>query len=134
MKKIILKILVTVVILVGNCLIWVWGSNCVNKQNYMDVSGIVYSKLDNPSTSYKSSKITSDFIMVIKMDNGHMFDLEVTPTTYVTHNVGDRIGFKDIYKGYVYTDYKSSMMFSTLGFLALSVLSLCGIGIIWEAL
>lgn len=67
MKKIILKILVTVVILVGNCLIWVWDSNCVNKQNYMDVSGIVYSKLDNPSTSYKSSKITSDFIMVIKM-------------------------------------------------------------------
>lgn len=77
--------------------------------NYMDVSGIVLKKYDNPKSHYKSTRITSEFIMVVKMSDGNCFDIEVSPTTFTLFEEGDLIAFKHINKHTVYRDYKNAM-------------------------
>lgn len=89
------------------CIIsWIYMFRVENKIRYEDVHGKVYYKLDNPVSRYKSTKVTSEFILVIEKDDGHLFDIKVTPTTFVTHNVGDRIYFKHLSKSIIYDDYK----------------------------
>lgn len=76
-----------------------YRSDYVNKNCYREVNGIVYDKMGEQKSHYKSTKVYTDFIMVIKdKDTGKYFDLEVTPTTYSTHRIGDDIHFSKIDK------------------------------------
>lgn len=76
-----------------------YHSDYVNKNCYREVNGIVYDKMAEQKNHYKSTEIYTDFIMVIKdKDTGKYFDLEVTPTTYSTHRIGDDIHFSKIDK------------------------------------
>lgn len=68
----------------------------IYEQNYRTAKGMVYEKFETRLGNYKSSRISNEFIMVVKEDNGHYFDLYVTPSTYVTHKVGDRISFPEV--------------------------------------
>ncbi len=71
-------------------------------EDYITVSGTVYARYDNPEKEYKSRKVTSEFILVVKMDNGHVFDIEVTPSTFATHPEGSRITFTKVYPSDIY--------------------------------
>ena len=76
-----------------------YHSDYVNKNCYREVNGIVYDKMGEQKSHRKSTKVYTDFIMVIKdKDTGKYFDLEVTPTTYSTHSIGDDIHFSKIDK------------------------------------
>lgn len=75
-------------------------------EDYITVSGTVYARYDNPEKEYKSRKVTSEFILVVKMDNGHVFDIEVTPSTFATHPEGSRITFTNMYPSEIYPEVK----------------------------
>lgn len=75
-------------------------------EDYITVSGTVYARYDNPEKEYKSRKVTSEFILVVKMDNGHVFDIEVTPSTFATHPEGSRITFTKVYPSDIYPEVR----------------------------
>lgn len=75
-------------------------------EDYITVSGTVYARYDNPKKGYKTTKVTSEFILVVKMDNGHVFDIEVTPSTFATHPEGSRITFTNMYPSEIYPEVK----------------------------
>lgn len=75
-------------------------------EDYITVSGTVYARYDNPEKEYKSRKVTSKFILVVKMDNGHVFDIEVTPSTFATHPEGSRITFTNMYPSEIYPEVR----------------------------
>lgn len=80
--------------------------NSLNKQNYMDVNGIVIKKYGQDVSHRKSHRITTDFIMIVKMFDGHCFDLKVSPTTYVLFEEGEYISFPKLNKYIIYSDHK----------------------------
>lgn len=75
-------------------------------EDYITVSGTVYARYDNPEKEYKSRKVTSEFILVVKMDNGHVFDISVTPSTFATHPEGSRITFTNMYPSDIYPEVR----------------------------
>ena len=76
-----------------------YRSDYLDKNCYREVNGVVHDKMGEQKTHYKSTKVYTQFIMVIKdKDTGKYFDLEVTPTTYSTHSIGDDIHFSKIDK------------------------------------
>ena len=79
-------------------------------EDYITVSGTVYARYDNPEKEYKSRKVTSEFILVVKMDNGHVFDIEVTPSTFATHPEGSRITFTKVYPSDIYLEVRREYM------------------------
>lgn len=64
----------------------------------IDVSGTVYARYQN------QGRYGSTFIMVVRMDDGHLFDLEVTPSTFASCKEGSRVSFKDVSEDTVYPD------------------------------
>lgn len=79
-------------------------------EDYITVSGTVYARYDNPEKEYKSRKVTSEFILVVKMDNGHVFDIEVTPSTFATHPEGSRVTFTKVYPSEIYPEVRREYM------------------------
>ena len=75
-------------------------------EDYITVSGTVSARYDNPEKEYKSRKVTSEFILVVKMDNGHVFDIGVTPSTFATHPEGSRITFTKVYPSDIYPEVR----------------------------
>lgn len=53
-----------------------------------------------------SSKYGPEFIMIVRADNGRVFDVEVTPSTYATREIGDRVCFSDIRRSKVDNNYQ----------------------------
>lgn len=99
-------------------------SMSIYEQNHRTAKGIVYEKFETQQGHYKSSRISNEFIMVVKEDNGHYFDLCVTPSTYATHKIGDRISFPDIRLGKLGEEEKGGEIFWIMiaGMLFLSIL------------
>lgn len=94
-----LKLLVSV-ILISLCIVsWKYERAYTNKVNFVDVCGNVYKKYDSPS------KYGPKFIMVVRMDNGKVFDLNVSASTYATKNIGDRVCFTNIWREKVDDEY-----------------------------
>jgi len=83
----------------------------IYEQNYRTANGIVYEKFETQQGSHLSSRISNEFIIVIKEDNGHYFDMYVTPSTYATHKIGDRISFPDIRLGKLGEEEKGGEIF-----------------------
>ncbi len=96
MKKSNLVPIGTSIVFVILAFLCVRTSMSVYEQNHRTARGIIYEKFDTQTGHYKSRRISNEFIMVVKEDNGHYFDLRVTPSTYATHKVGDRISFPEI--------------------------------------
>lgn len=94
------------IFLIYSILICIFLNSC-NKSlpKCIDVTGTVYEKIDVPK-SHKSSKITTDFIMIIKTDDGHYFDLSVSHTTFVMNDIGSRLTFYDVNYSTVYPNDK----------------------------
>lgn len=69
-----------------------------NKMNTdkIDVSGTVYARYQN------QGRYGSTFIMVVRMDDGHLFDLQVSPSTFAGCKEGSRVSFNDVYEDTVY--------------------------------
>lgn len=44
------------------------------------------------------------------MDNGHVFDIEVTPSTFATHPEGSRITFTKVYPSDIYLEVRREYM------------------------
>lgn len=87
-----LKLLVSV-ILISLCIVsWKYERAYTNKVNFVDVCGNVYKKYDSPS------KYGPKFIMVVRMDNGKVFDLNVSASTYATKDIGDRVCFTKVWR------------------------------------
>lgn len=85
-----LKLLVSV-ILISLCIVsWKYNFTYHNRTQFIDVCGTVYKKYEG------SSKYGPEFIMVVIPDNGKVFDVKVTPSTYAIKEAGDRICFSDI--------------------------------------
>lgn len=93
------------------------------KEERIDVHGTVYARYDNPYKNYKSNKVTSEFIMVIKTDEGHLFDLNVTPSTFASCPEGSRVSFKDLRFSEVYPTKNNDKLIWTM-LLALSITTL----------
>lgn len=94
-----LKLLISV-ILISLCIVsWKYERIYTDKINFVDVCGNVYKKYDSPS------KYGPKFIMVVRMDNGKVFDLDVTASTYATKNIGDRVCFTNIWREKVDDEY-----------------------------
>lgn len=74
----------------------------------IDVSGTVYARYQN------QGRYGSTFIMVVRMDDGHLFDLEVTPSTFASCKEGSRVSFKDVSEDTVYPDKDFHIGFWTL--------------------
>lgn len=95
------------IFLIYSILICVFLNSCDKSlAKFIDVTGTVYEKIDVAKSRYKSTKITTDFIMIIKTDDGHYFDLSVSPTTFIMNDVGSRITFYDINYSKVYPNDK----------------------------
>lgn len=94
-----LKLLISV-ILISLCIVsWKYERIYTDKINFVDVCGNVYKKYDSPS------KYGPKFIMVVRMDNGKVFDLNVSASTYATKNIGDRVCFTNIWREKVDDEY-----------------------------
>lgn len=99
------------------------------KEERIDVHGTVYARYDNPYKNYKSNKVTSEFIMVIKTDEGHLFDLNVTPSTFAGCPEGSRVSFKDLRLSEVYPTKAKDKVWIILLALSLTTLIMWPIGI-----
>lgn len=94
-----LKLLISVV-LISLCIVsWKYERIYTDKINFVDVCGNVYKKYDSPS------KYGPKFIMVVRMDNGKVFDLNVSASTYATKNISDRVCFTNIWREKVDDEY-----------------------------
>lgn len=116
-----IKLLISV-ILISLCIVsWKCALNYQNKTQFVDVCGTVYKKYDG------SSKYGPEFIMIVRADNGIIFDVEVTPSTYATREVGDRVCFSDIQRSKVdstYKDYTYTISFIWLAFNCIFVIAI----------
>lgn len=66
-----------------------------NKDVY--VNGTVIAKSGETTTHYKSTKVTTDYVLAIHPDNSEKyvdFDYNVLLSTYVKYDVGDKISCK----------------------------------------
>lgn len=78
------------------------------KNGYRDVHGVVFEKIGEQKSHYKSTRIYTDFIMVIKdKDTGKYFDLKVSPTTFSLYEKGDNIFFSQISKNTIGEEYET---------------------------
>lgn len=114
-----LKLLVSV-ILISLCVVsWKYERIYTNKINFVDVCGNVYKKYDSPS------KYGPKFIMVVRMDNGKVFDLNVSASTYATKDIGDRVCFTKIWREKIDNNYpKYAYTISTIWFIFNFIISL----------
>lgn len=102
-KKSIILLIIGIIITVTS--VTTFFKSCKScTEDYITVSGTVYARYDNPEKGYKSTKVTSEFILVVKMDNGHVFDIEVTPSTFATHPEGSRITFTNLRPSDIYPE------------------------------
>lgn len=96
-----LKLLVSV-ILISLCIVsWKCQLAYDDRTQYMDVCGNVYKKYDSPS------RYGPKFIMVVRMDNGKVFDVNVTASVYATKDIGDRVCFTEIWRKGLDDNYQS---------------------------
>ena len=68
-----------------------------NNDKYVQIEGTVIAKSDEITTHYKSTKITTDYILAIHPNDSLKyidFDHEVSLATYIKYNVGDKISCK----------------------------------------
>ena len=68
-----------------------------NNDKYVQIEGTVIAKSDEITTHYKSTKITTDYILAIHPNDSAKyidFDHEVSLATYIKYNVGDKISCK----------------------------------------
>lgn len=63
----------------------------------IEVSGTVLEKYGQDKTHYKSTKIYTEFILIVKTDKYGIQDFTVTPSTYYQFNKGSRITFNDVF-------------------------------------
>ena len=63
----------------------------------IEISGTVLEKYGQDKTHYKSTKIYTEFILVVKTDKYGIQDFTVTPSTYYQFNKGSRITFSDVF-------------------------------------
>lgn len=117
-----IKLLISV-ILISLCIMsWKCSLDYQNKTQFIDVCGTVYKKYDGPS------KYGPKFIMIVRADNGRIFDVEVTPSTYATKEIGDRVCFSDIRRNKVDNNYQHYTY--TLSFIWLMFNCIFAIGIL----
>lgn len=76
----------------------------------IDVSGTVYARYQN------QGRYGSTFIMVVKMDDGHIFDLQVSPSTFASRTEGSRVSFSDVYASTVYPNKDFNEVFWNINF------------------
>ena len=68
-----------------------------NNDKYVQIEGTVIAKSDEITTHYKSTKVTTDYILAIHPNDSLKyidFDHEVSLATYIKYNVGDKISCK----------------------------------------
>lgn len=103
MKKMVTKIIIALALLTYSAV------SCDRMHpDDIDVSGTVYARYQN------HGRYGSTFIMVVRMDDGHLFDLEVTPSTFASCKEGSRVSFKDVSEDTVYPDKDFHIGFWTI--------------------
>ena len=86
-----------ILIIIG--LLLILGPSIYHDANnkYVCIEGTVIAKSDEITTHYKSTKVTTDYILAIHPNDSAKyidFDHEVSLATYIKYNVGDKISCK----------------------------------------
>lgn len=86
-----------VIIIIG--LLLMVGPSMYHDANdkYVQIEGTVIAKSDEITSHYKSTKVTTDYILAIHPNDSLKyidFDHEVSLATYIKYNVGDKISCK----------------------------------------
>lgn len=95
------KLFISVILILLCITSWKCQHTYESETQFTDVCGNVYQKYNSPS------KYGPKFIMVVRADNGRVFDLEVTASTYAMYDISDRICFPKIRRVYVDNNYQS---------------------------
>ena len=100
-----------------------------NNDKYVQIEGTVIAKSDEITTHYKSTKITTDYILAIHPNDSAKyidFDHEVSLATYIKYNVGDKISCKTekyyIMKNPEWYDNKSLLCIIYIGIMLFGII------------
>lgn len=98
-----------------------------NNEQEITIHGKVIKKYGEQKSRYKSTKIYTDFIMVIKSEKYGYLDFNVTPSTFAQFEEGSYISFPNQYlRDYdkeVHTSWQIGMfLFLGSGFISLTIL------------
>ena len=100
-----------------------------NNDKYVQIEGTVIAKSDEITTHYKSTKITTDYILAIHPNDSLKyidFDHEVSLATYIKYNVGDKISCKTekyyIMKNPEWYDNKSLLCIIYIGIMLFGII------------
>ena len=100
-----------------------------NNDKYVQIEGTVIAKSDEITTHYKSTKITTDYILAIHPNDSAKyidFDHEVSLATYIKYNVGDKISCKTekyyIMKNAEWYDNKSLLCIIYIGIMLFGII------------
>lgn len=118
-----------IIIIIG--LLLILGPSIYHDANdkYVQIEGTVIAKSGEITTHYKSTKVTTDYILAIHPNDSAKyidFDHEVSLATYIKYNVGDKISCKTekyyIMKNPEWYDNKSLLCIIYIGIMLLGVI------------
>ena len=118
-----------VIIIIG--LLLIVGPSIYHDANdkYVQIEGTVIAKSDEITTHYKSTKVTTDYILAIHPNDSAKyidFDHEVSLATYIKYNVGDKISCKTekyyIMKNPEWYDNKGLLCIIYIGIMLLGII------------
>jgi hypothetical protein len=116
MNSIVLRIVIFIITLSSCIASWLFFFKYDKETNYTTVYGTVLQKYNG------NSRNGPVFILIVKTSN-KACDFKVTPSTYATTNIGDRVVFSNVHKSQVYKDYNKN---PTIVWLFLNILfSIC---------
>ena len=100
-----------------------------NNDKYAQIEGTVIAKSDEITSHYKSTKVTTDYILAIHPNDSTKyidFDHEVSLATYIKYNVGDKISCKTekyyIMKNPEWYDNKSLLCIIYIGIMLFGII------------
>lgn len=117
MKRKIYKTIIYFVVFLGFIIGGMQLLKLQNKENFRDAHGVCIEKFETVKGHRRSTRITSEFIMVVREDSGDVFDLKVTPSTYAVTDIGSRVSFSHIHKQELGEDFTDYSLFVALLFL-----------------
>lgn len=118
-----------VIIIIG--LLLIVGPSMYHDANdkYVQIEGTVIAKSDEITSHYKSTKVTTDYILAIHPNDSTKyidFDHEVSLATYIKYNVGDKISCKTekyyIMKNPEWYDNKSLLCIIYIGIMLFGII------------
>ena len=118
-----------IIIIVG--LLLILGPSIYHDANdkYVQIEGTVIAKSGEITTHYKSTKVTTDYILAIHPNDSVKyidFDHKVSLATYIKYNVGDKISCKTekyyIMKNPEWYDNKSLLCIIYIGIMLFGII------------